>query len=150
MSELTAAPSEPAPSATSDAAGSLRPHRPVSGGPGPLILAVMALLLSGVSGVLGACTVLYLRPLPAIPRLAVLDTTKIAEAVAEAATRDDGIVQRFPRRFEVLIRQLQAADPDRVILVREAVVGSDLDDLTPLVLQEVRGEVPTPRRPHAR
>ena len=150
MIELTAATPDPAPRVARDVTGSLRPQRPVSGGPGTLVLAMMALLLAGASGALGAFTMLYFRPLPAVPRLAVLDTTKIAEAVAEAAMRDEGIVQRFPRRFEEIIRQLQAADPDRVILVREAVVGSDLDDLTPLVLQEVRGEAPTPRRPHAR
>lgn len=150
MTEPAAAPPAPATSTVRDAATAFRSHHAASGGPGLLALAVMCLLLSGVSGLLGAFTVLYVRPLPAAPRLAVLDTTKIAEAVAEAAMRDEGIVQRFPRRFEDIIQKLQAADPDRVILVREAVVGSDLDDLTPLVLQEVRGEAPSSRRPHAR
>ena len=114
-----------------------------------LLLAMLIILLVLVSGVAGALTVLRFRPALPMPHFAVIDTTKIAEAVAEAAKRDEGIVQRFPRRFDQMIRQFQEADPDRVILVREAVVGNDLDDLTPVVLQEIRGEgPPLPRTSH--
>ena len=130
-------------------------HRPeerrgASGsGPSPLTLALVTLLLALVSGAVGALAVLHFHATPAVPHFAVIDMTKIAEAVADAAKRDEGIVQRFPQRFDQMIRQFQEADPDRVILVREAIVGNDLDDLTPVFLQEIRGEGPLlPRRSH--
>ena len=115
-----------------------------------LLLAILVILLALVSGVAGALTMLHFRPALPMPHFAVIDTTKIAEAVADAAKRDEGIIHRFPQRFDQMIQQLQDADPDRVILVREAVVGNDLDDLTPVFLQEIRGERPLlPRSSHA-
>jgi hypothetical protein len=146
MTELSASP----PDQPSTVARRPEERRGASGsGPSPLTLALVALLLALVSGAVGALAVLHFHPTPAVPHFAVIDTTKIAEAVAEAAKRDEGIIHRFPQRFDQMIHQLQEADPDRVILVREAVVGNDLDDLTPVFLQEIRGEgPPLPRISH--
>ena len=145
----TTAPDQTPPTETPASTRSL-PRQTALRGPGPLVVVLMLVLLSAFSGIVGAFTVLHFRPVPAVPHIAVLDTTKIAEAVAEAAKRDEGIVQRFPQRFDQIILQLQDADPDRVILVREAVVGSEVDDLTPAVLHEIRGESPAAsRRPNA-
>ena len=145
----TTAPDQTPPTETPTSTRPL-PRQTALRGSGPLVLVLMLVLLSAFSGIVGAFTVLHFRPVPAVPHIAVLDTTKITEAVAEAAKRDESIVQRFPQRFDQIIRQLQDADPDRVILVREAVVGSEVDDLTPAVLQEIRGETPAAsRRPNA-
>ena len=121
-------------------------HPAAPRGPGMLALALMMLLLAAISGGVGGLAVLHFRPAQTGPHIAVLDTTKITEAIADATKRDEGIVQRFPQRFDQIIRQLQEADPDRVILLREAVVGSDVDDLTPMVLQEILGQTPPASR----
>jgi hypothetical protein len=102
------------------------------------------LLLALASGAVGALLVLTLRPATPPVRIAVLDTTRIAEALAQHSGREDGVVHRFPERFDRLVRELQEADPMRLILVREAVVGSGPEDLTPLFLQELARDARTP------
>jgi hypothetical protein len=116
----------------------------VPNGPGTLTIALLVLLLALASGAVGALLVLTLRP--AIPpvRVAVLDTTRIAEALAQHSGREDGVVRRFPERFDRLVRELQETDPMRLILVREAVVGSGSEDLTPLFLHELAPDARTP------
>ncbi len=131
------APGLPAP----EAAG--RAPR-VPNGPGTLTIALLVLLLALASGAVGALLVLTLRPVTAPVRVAVLDTTRIAEALAQHSGREDGAVHRFPERFDRLVRELQDADPMRLILVREAVVGSEAEDLTPLFLQELARDARTP------
>ncbi len=115
---------------------------------GSLALAALAVLLSLTSGLVGALLALQLRPSPPPPlRIAIVDTTRIAEAVGEASQRDAGLVQRFPARFDELIRQLQEAEPNRLFLVREAVVGSAAEDITPLILQDLREPPHAPALP---
>ncbi len=125
---------------------------PASAAPGTLAIGLLVLVLSLASGAVGALLVLTLRPATPPARIAVLDTTRIAEALAQQAGREDGLVAHFPRRFDELVRELQETDPTRLILVREAVVGSATEDLTPLFLQELQRDtrpLAPGRRPHA-
>jgi len=159
--------SQPAPEAPrgSSSAAHEEPRRFV---PGEARWSAWALIAVGVllalsSGLVGGLLALRLQPTTPPLRIAVVDTTKIAEAVAEAAQHDAGVLQRFPRHFDEVIRQMQEAEPHRVFLVREAVIGTAGEDVTPLVLQDLRDQatpappVPSPgpatpqgdpRRPH--
>jgi hypothetical protein len=67
---------------------------------------------------------------------------RIAEAAAEAAARDPRGASTFPDRFDRIVRHLQAAEPHRVLLVREAVLGNEVEDLTPIFLQLFREDAP--------
>ncbi len=143
-----ALPPEIAPGLSAPEAAGRAPRN----GPGMLMIALLVLLLALASGAVGALLVLTLRPATPPVRIAVLDTTRIAEALAQHSGREDGVVH-FPERFDRLVRELQEADPMRLILVREAVVGSGWEDLTPLFLQELAPDARTlrpARRPRDR
>lgn len=126
---------------------------PASDVPRVLSLALLLVLLACVSGAVGALLTLHFHPAPPPLRVAVIDTTKLAEAVAQAAARDPGIAASFPHRFDQAVHQLQEADPHRLLLVREAVLGPQMDDLTPEFLQLLPSEPavssPPPRSAHA-
>ena len=111
-------------------------------------LAAAGVLLALCSGLMGGLLALRLQPTTPPLRIAVVDTTKIAEALAEAAQHDTGVLQRFPRHFDEVIRQLQDTDPYRVFLVREAVIGTAGEDVTPLILQDLHEQAtPAPAAP---
>ncbi len=117
-----------------------------------LVLTAVAVLLLLSSALVGALLALRLQPSPASLRIAVVDTPKIAEAVADASQHDAGLVQRWPAHFDEFIRQMQDAEPNRLLLVREAVIGTGWEDVTPLLLQELQKQpgpalplIPTPK-----
>ncbi len=143
------APHVPSPP---ERAASEKKHSSVPGDArwGTWALAAVTLLLLLSSGLVGALLALRLQPSTPPLRIAIVDTTKIAEAVAEASQHDAGLVGRFPQRFDALIRQLQEAEPQRLFLVREAVIGTGWEDITPLILQDLREQAPlTPSLPSA-
>jgi hypothetical protein len=135
----TETPASPSP--TREATGRARPGRTW------LLVPLLAILLCLASGAVGGLLILALQARPAPgPRFAVIDTSKILEAVAEASKRDDGLTRRWPERFDLLVEKLQAEDPDRLILVREAVVSKELEDVTPVFLRDLAGgDTPAPR-----
>jgi hypothetical protein len=115
-------------------------------------LAGLALLLAVGSGAIGAALVLGLRPDPPAPlRVAVIDIGRVGRAFTESAGREPRGAAAFPERFDHAVRQLQIAEPIRLLLVKEAVVGTDYEDLTEALLTLLRTNraAPAPARPGA-
>ena len=89
--------------------------------------ALLALVIAaGLAG--GAASILLSRP--ASFRVAVIDTI----ALSQAAARDPEIAATLTRRLEQAIARLEQADPRRLLLVKGAVVGTQVEDLTGEIL----------------
>ena len=115
-------------------------------------LAGLALLLAVGSGAIGAALVLALRPDPPAPlRVAVIDIGRVGRAFTESAGREPRGAAAFPERFDRAVRQLQTAEPARLLLLKEAVVGTDSEDLTEALLTLLRTNraAPASARPGA-
>ena len=111
--------------------------------PGGFQIAFLVVLLALASGGVGALVTLSSRA-PVSPfRVAVIDMARISAAVAEAAARDPRVASTFSDRFDQIVRQLHEAEPHRILLVREAVLGNDIEDLTPIVLHLLREDPST-------
>jgi hypothetical protein len=133
-------PQETTATPAAETTPSLEPTTRARVGQTGVLLPLLAVLLCLASGIVGGLIALMLhaKPIPP-PRFAVIDTAKIIEAVAEAAKRDDGFTRRWPERFDAVVEKLQADDPDLLILVREAVIGKELEDVTPVFLKDIMG-----------
>lgn len=111
------------------------PRRVTRSGPRIIIdsgILILAAVLAIVSGAAGALLTLYVRPQTPPPRFAVIDVTRLAQAAK--STGGDSWATNFPARLEYAIGQLQQSDPNRVLLVKEAVIGNSAEDLTDMLL----------------
>ena len=89
-----------------------------------------ALLAMAVAGGLagGALGSWLSRPAPL--RVAVIDTL----ALSQAAARDPAVAATLTQRLEQAIARLEQADPRRLLLVKGAVIGTQVEDLTGEIL----------------
>jgi hypothetical protein len=89
--------------------------------------ALLALAMAGgLAG--GAASTLLSRP--ASFRVAVIDTI----ALSQTAARDPAVAATLTQRLEQAIARLEQADPRRLLLVKGAVIGSQVEDLTGEIL----------------
>jgi hypothetical protein len=115
-------------------------------------IAGLALVLAVGSGAIGAALVLWLHPDPPAPlRVAVIDIGRVSRAFTESAGREPRGAAAFPEHFDRAVRQLQTAEPTRLLLLKEAVVGTDSEDLTDALLTLLRtnSAARAPARPGA-
>lgn len=97
-----------------------------------VLMFLVALLAGGLGGLLATR---WLRHGEAPLRVGVINFTRLTQAVAAAGLNDPRAGVAFGPRFEAAIQQLVEADPDRLLLVREAVVaGGHIEDLTDALL----------------
>jgi hypothetical protein len=93
---------------------------------------IFSTILSIAGGIAGALLVAYLRPQPAPTRIAVVDITRLTHAAKSSG--QDPWTTGFTDRLNQAIATLQQGDPDRVLLIKEAVVGNSAEDLTDTLL----------------
>ncbi len=93
---------------------------------------LLAVVLSILSGAAGALLTLYLRPQALPLRISVIDVTKLAQAAKSSGA--DPVATGFTSRIQYAIGQLQQSDPTRVILIKEAVISNNAEDLTDTLL----------------
>ncbi len=119
-----------------------------------LHVGTLLILLSLASGATGALLVLWFQPPPPPLRIAVIDMTRVTQAAATGA-QDATTAAGFPGQFDRALQRLQEEDPGRLLLVREAVLSGQVEDVTPLLLTllpRASGAPPArpaPRGPHA-
>ena len=127
-SPTAAAPAPAAPSAW-------RRVRQWAGTPDTQLVA-LALLAAVLAGLLGGVLSARLLRHPEPPlRVGVINLTRLTQAVATHGLSDPAAGATFGARFDAAVKQLLAADPDRLLLVKEAVVGGGrIEDLTDAIL----------------
>jgi hypothetical protein len=96
-----------------------------------LTATALAIILAIASGVIGALTVLHFRTDTPETRFAVIDMQQISQAITETFGRDPKALEDFTVRFETALRDFEADNPSRVLLVKEAVLTGDVEDATP-------------------
>ncbi len=119
-----------------------------------LHVGTLLILLSLVSGATGALLVLWFHPPGPSLRIAVIDMARVTQAAA-AGAQNATAAAGFPARFDQALQRLQQEDPGRLLLVREAVLSGEVEDVTPALLTflpRASGAPPArpaPRSPHA-
>lgn len=98
------------------------------------LLALLALLCLG-SGAIGAMLIVRLFPPPPPLRISVVDVTRLSKVFLDSASaKDPAWTASLPIRLEYALAALQQANPDRIFLIKEAVVSGQTDDLTDAIL----------------
>jgi hypothetical protein len=98
------------------------------------LLTLLTLLCLG-SGAIGAMLIVRLFPPPPPLRISVVDVTRLSKVFLNSASaKDPGWTASLPIRLEYALAALQQANPDRIFLIKEAVVSGQTDDLTDAIL----------------